>query len=137
MPAVLWALLAGAAAPGSVAVDVTALRSAKGQLLLCMTTNPAMLDKCDKDPASRRQAVPVAQARTIHFEGLPSGTYAIALVHDENSNNKMDTTFGIPREGFGFSRNPAIHFGPPSFAAAKFAVATSRVEEGIRVKYMF
>ena len=136
VPTVLWALLAGAAPPGSVAADVSGLRSAKGQILVCMTTRPDMFSKCQKDPAARRLTVPVAQARDIRFDDLPTGDYAIALIHDENSNNKLDTTFGIPREGFGFSRNPVIRFGPPSFAAAQFPVATSRVEEGIRVKYM-
>ena len=136
IPAVLWASLAGAAAPGSVVVDVTGLRSAKGQILLCMTANPALLSKCDKDPSSHRLTVPVAQARAIHFDDVPSGTYAIALIHDENSNNKIDTSFGLPREGFGFSRNPVIRFGPPSFASAQFAVTTGRTDQGIRVKYM-
>lgn len=128
--------LGGAAAPASVAVDVTGLRSAKGQILLCMTANPALLSKCDKDPLSRKLAVPVAQARAIHFDGVPPGTYAIALIHDENSNNKLDTSFGLPREGFGFSRNPVIRFGPPKFAQVQFAVTTTRVDQGIRVKYM-
>jgi uncharacterized protein (DUF2141 family) len=132
----MFACLSGAASPGSVAVDVTALRSAKGQILLCMTANPAMLSKCDRDPHARKLTVPVAQARAIRFDGLPSGIYAIALIHDENSNNKLDTSFGMPKEGFGFSRNPPIHFGPPSFTAAQFPVATGRVDEGIRVKYM-
>jgi uncharacterized protein (DUF2141 family) len=115
---------------------VTALRSAKGQILLCMTANPAMLSKCDKDPLSRKLAVAVAQARSIRFDGLPSGTYAIALIHDENSNNKLDTSFGLPKEGFGFSRNPVIRFGPPKFSEAQFNVTSGRVDEGIRVKYM-
>ena len=101
-----------------------------------MTANPALLSKCDKDPLSRKLAVPVAQARAIHFENVPPGNYAIALIHDENSNNKMDTSFGLPREGFGFSRNPVIRFGPPKFAEAQFAVTTTRVDQGIRVKYM-
>jgi uncharacterized protein (DUF2141 family) len=131
------ASLSAMAPPGSVTIDVTALRSAEGQVLLCMTAKPEMLAKCDKDPAARRLAVPVASARAIRFDGLPSGSYAIALVHDENSNNKMDTSFGMPREGFGFSRNPVIRFGPPRFAEAQFAVANGRVEEAIRVRYMF
>jgi len=132
----LAASLAGAAAPGSVAVDVTALRSPKGQLLVCMTTRPDMFAKCDKDPAARRLAVPVAQARAIRFDGLPTGAYAIALIHDENGNNRLDTSFGIPREGFGFSRNPVIRFGPPKFAEAQFAVVSGKTDEHIRVKYM-
>lgn len=125
------------AAPGSVDVDVTALRSAKGQLLVCMTANPAMLTKCDKDPSARRRTVLVGRAGGIRFDDLPTGAYAIALVHDENGNGRLDTSFGMPREGFGFSRNPVIRFGPPRFAEAQFAVASGRVEEAIRVKYMF
>lgn len=132
----VWASLSAMASPGSVDVDVTALRSLKGQVLLCMTANPAMLAKCDKDPAARRMAVPAVQARAVRFDGLPSGSYAIALIHDENGNNKLDTSFGMPREGFGFSRNPVIRFGPPKFAEAKFPVANGRVDEAIRVKYM-
>lgn len=132
----LWASLSGAAAPGSVAADVSGLRSGKGQILVCMTTRADMFSRCDKDPKAHRLTVPVAQAENIRFDGLPTGEYAIALIHDENNNNKLDTMMGIPKEGFGFSRNPVIRFGPPSFAAAQFPVATSRVEEGIRVKYM-
>lgn len=101
-----------------------------------MTTRPDMFSRCEKDPTARRLTVPVARAHDIKFDDLPTGDYAIALIHDENSNNKLDTAFGIPLEGFGFSRNPVIRFGPPSFAAAEFPVATSHVEEGIRVKYM-
>jgi uncharacterized protein (DUF2141 family) len=128
--------LAGASAPGSVSADVTGLRSTKGQILLCMTTRADLFSKCEKDPAARKLAVPVAQARGIRLEGVPSGDYAIALIHDENSNNKLDTSLGIPREGFGFSRNPAIRFGPPKFAEARFTVGDGKRDEAIRVKYM-
>ena len=35
---------------------------------------------------------------------LVPGTYAIALIHDENDNQRLDTgLFGIPKEGFCFS----------------------------------
>lgn len=101
-----------------------------------MTTRADMFSKCDKDPDARRLTVPVSQARAIRFDGLPSGSYAIALIHDENGNNKLDTSFGIPREGFGFSRNPVIRFGPPSFASAQFPVAGGTTDETIKVKYL-
>lgn len=101
-----------------------------------MTANPNRFTKCETDPAARRVTVPAAHARDIRFEGLPSGDYAIALIHDENSNNKLDTTFGIPREGFGFSRNPVIRFGPPKFAEARFTVGSGTVGEKVHVKYL-
>jgi uncharacterized protein (DUF2141 family) len=132
----LAAVPASAAASGSVAVAVTGLRSMKGNVLVCMTARPELFTKCDKDPASKRRSVPAAQAGSIVFSDVAPGTYAIALIHDENSNNKLDTTLGIPREGFGFSRNPAIRMGPPKFAEASFVVAAGRADTAIKVKYM-
>ena len=37
------------------------------------------------------------------FKGLKDGVYAIAIIHDENTNGKLDTNFiGIPAEGVAF-----------------------------------
>jgi uncharacterized protein (DUF2141 family) len=129
--------LAGATSPGSVDAGVTGLRSAKGQVLVCMTTRADHFPDCQDDPQARRMKVPAASAGDLKFFGLPTGNYAIALIHDENGNNKLDTFMGIPREGFGFSRNPVIRFGPPSFSAAQFSVSGGgAVGTSVRVKYM-
>ena len=101
-----------------------------------MTTRPDRFPNCQKDPQAHRLTVPTADAGVLRFSGLPSGNYAIALIHDENGNNKLDTFMGIPREGFGFSRNPAIRFGPPKFASANFAVTSGTADEAIKVKYL-
>ena len=51
-----------------------------------------------------------------------SGEYAISIIHDKNSNGRLDTNFiGIPKEPFGFSNNPKLRLGPPSFSDVKFA----------------
>ena len=35
------------------------------------------------------------------FEDIPPGTYALAVIRDENMNSKLETNFlGIPKEGF-------------------------------------
>lgn len=61
-----------------------------------------------------------AQAR-CDFEDIPAGTYAIAVIHDENMNGELDTNmFGIPTEGYGFSRDAKARFGVPSFSDASF-----------------
>lgn len=60
------------------------------------------------------------QAR-CHFEDIPPGTYAIAVIHDENTNGKLDTNWlGIPTEGYGFSNEEEGVAGVPSFSAANF-----------------
>jgi len=132
-----FAVLSGASSPGSVDAGVTGLRSAKGQVLVCMTMRADHFPDCQDDPGARRLKVPASAAADLKFYGLPTGNYAIALIHDENGNNKLDTMFGIPREGFGFSRNPAIRFGPPRFDAAQFSVSGGvQVGTSVRVKYM-
>ena len=73
----------------------------------------------------------------IRFAGLAPGNYAAAVIHDENSNARLDTFAGIPREGFGFSRNPAIGFGPPRFSAAAFAVGGVAETQQVTMRYMF
>lgn len=51
---------------------------------------------------------------------LPSGEYAVSAFLDDNGNKRLDTNLiGIPTERFGFSRNPTILTGPPSFRAAR------------------
>ncbi len=127
-------LLGGAAPEARVDLTVTGLRSTHGTLLVCLTMSPAHFPDCVGDPAARHFSAPANQP-LIRFADLPSGEYAIALIHDENDDGKLDTRWGIPREGLGFSRNPRLIFGPPSFAAARFAVAGKAVAETIHVKY--
>ena len=60
------------------------------------------------------------QAR-CDFEDLPPGTYALAVIHDENTDGKLDTNWlGIPKEGYGFSNGAKGVLGAPSFSAASF-----------------
>ena len=131
----LSSLTANAPPPPTVEVSVTGLRSAKGQLLVCLTTKASAFPDCSKDKASVRMAVKAADAGDFAIHAPAAGTYAIAVVHDENGNNKMDKAIFLPKEGFGFSRNPTITFGPPSFKSASFAVAGD-VRQAIRMKYM-
>lgn len=57
----------------------------------------------------------------ISFENLPHGKYAYSCFHDENSNGIMDTNMiHFPTEGYAFSNNLKIKFGPPSFEKACF-----------------
>lgn len=64
----------------------------------------------------------------IVIENLKPGRYAFKFFHDENKNSKLDANWmGIPKEGFGFSNNPSIAFGPPSFDKTIFELKESTV----------
>jgi uncharacterized protein (DUF2141 family) len=59
------------------------------------------------------------------FSGLKPGTYAVAVVDDQNGDHKLNKDFfGIPQEGFGISKNPpvSISTGTPKFNNASFEV---------------
>jgi len=127
--------LPAAVPTGQLDVEFTQLRSAKGVLQICLTSDPADFPDCKKGVGAVRRTISAA-APHIRFENLPPGHYAIAVIHDANGNAKLDTTLGIPREGFGFSRNPAIGFGPPRFASASFQTNGGAETQQVRIRYL-
>ena len=75
------------------------------------------------------------QAR-CDFEDIPRGTYALAVIHDENMNGRLDANpRGIPTEGYGFSNDAKGFLGAPSFRAASFAYDGRNVALTIRLNY--
>lgn len=71
------------------------------------------------------------------FFGLKPGTYAVAVVDDQNGDRKLNKDFfGIPKEGFGISKNPtvSIETGTPKFRDASFVV-NKNTTVNITIKY--
>ncbi len=70
------------------------------------------------------------------FEDIPPGTYALAVIHDENMNGKLDTNWlGVPIEGYGFSNDVKAVLGPPSFSDASFKYDGKILDLTIRLHY--
>ena len=104
--------------------------------MVCMTANPKAFPDCKKDVNAHTQMVSAISAKSIRFSDVAPGTYAISLVHDENSNGKLDVSVMIPNEGFGFSRNPTVTFGPPKFRNASFILGSADTNQSVKMKYM-
>ncbi len=102
---------------------------------LCLVRDAAQFPDCGHGAEGHKLSIAAADARPIRFADLPSGDYALAVIHDENANGRLDTMLGIPREGVGFSRNPPIRTGRPSFAQARFRLAGGEAAERVRIKY--
>ena len=134
--AVLLTVLPGAVGTSELAVDVSHMRSAKGMVRVCLTADPDNFPACVDDAKALTRTLPAA-VRTTSFPGLPQRGYALAIIHDENSNSKLDTIAGIPREGYGFSNNAAVRFGPPRFSAARFMLAGDAEMQQVRMRYIF
>jgi uncharacterized protein (DUF2141 family) len=75
------------------------------------------------------------QAR-CDFLDIPPGTYALAVIHDENMNGKLDTNWlGVPTEGYGFSNDAKAVLSAPSFSAASFPYHGENLELTINLHY--
>ena len=137
----LSALLAAPAIPaeGGVTVNVTVtdLRNTKGRIIACMTSDERRFPRCRDVAGSYKANAAASDSVVLHFAGVSPGTYAIALLHDENENGRADRALTlIPREGFGFSRDAAVRMGPPDFEDAAFAVGSAPINQTIRMRYL-
>jgi uncharacterized protein (DUF2141 family) len=120
----------------NVTIVITGLRSTRGNILACLTARAETFPECEKDKQAQSLTVPARNGPVLVFRHVRPGAYAVSLFHDENGNGRMDKTFGIPREGYGFSRDAPVKMAPPRFAAAQFGVAGTDVTQTITVRYI-
>ena len=135
LPLGLFALLTAQASPAELEVQVQGLRNADGQVRLCLTRNPAHFPDCNGDPAAVRRSLPARAAASIRLRGIPAGIYALSVIHDENNDGRLNRFMAIPREGFGFSRNPRIRMGPPRFDEVRFQLSGT-VRQAVQMRYL-
>ena len=123
------------APPAELEVRLDRVRNRQGDIHLCLTRAEAHFPDCGKDPAALKRTVPAAVG-SVRFTAVPPGQYALAVLHDENRNGRLDTFGGIPREGFGFSRSPKVLFGPPRMDQVRFAVLPGFTRQTVRMQYL-
>lgn len=71
---------------------------------------------------------------TVTVPNVPPGTWAVLAYQDENGNGKLDRNLlGIPSENYGFSRDAAGRFGPPTFEQAAIEVGEATAVAPIRL----
>lgn len=113
-----------AAADGSlqVHVEVSSFRHAKGTLNCRLFTEASSFPDGN---GARTVRVPVDGAQaSCAFANLAPGTYAVAVVHDENGNGRLDKNLiGVPTEGYGVSNNRTYAMSSPTWDESKFVVA--------------
>lgn len=119
-------------------IHVDGLRNAKG------VVGSVVFKSADGWPESKDKAfragptpIPAGQRQvTVVWPHLPPGNYAIAAIHDENSNAHLDRNlFGIPKEGFGFANNPHVGLSAPGFQAAVVRVGCPATDASIHLQY--
>lgn len=104
----------------SLAVKIQGVKTSNGKI------NVAVYNKSDHflkfDQVFKADSVKANKGETrIYLEDLPEGEYALAIFHDENGNDKLDTNWlGVPVEDIGFSNARMKTFGPPHFKECAF-----------------
>ena len=128
-------LLSAASDPAFLDVSVAGQRSDRGMMRACLTRDPAHFPDCAGDPAAVSASFS-AQQTSFRLGPVAHGTWALSLFHDENGNGKLDTVLGVPKEGYAFSRNPPLTFGPPKFERVGIVVDQDRVSTAVRLRYL-
>jgi uncharacterized protein (DUF2141 family) len=117
-------------------IHVTGFRNQKGNAGAAIFASPNGWPE-DNSRSLLGGPFPIQGNQATGIFHLPAGRYAIAAIHDENSNAKLDKNiFGIPKEGFGFANNPKVRFRAPSFDAASTEVACPDTKVDISLTYM-
>ena len=116
-------------------VDVLQLRNDEGRVAVAVFNTEEAFP--DQERALRGKLSKISGKRArVTFKGLKPGTYAVAVLHDENENDEMDFNFvGMPLEGYGFSNDASAMFGPPSFEDAAFRLRGGRAKARIKARY--
>lgn len=109
----------GSARAGELLVKVEGLNP-EGRLVLAVVQNESEWGEGGRPLVAINAQV---TGETMQFRlPIPDGKVAVRLFHDANGNGELDMNLlGIPKEGYGFSRNPEAR-GPPSFKDAAFEV---------------
>ncbi|MEC9345836.1 MAG: DUF2141 domain-containing protein [Pseudomonadota bacterium] len=119
----LATLLPGAVAEaGDLEVMVNGIRDDSGTVRVALYGDAGAFMKTGAETAATFQKSSAGSMRFV-FAGLATGTYALAVFHDADSDGALDTNMlGMPTEGYGFSNDARGGFGPPRFAEAAIAV---------------
>jgi uncharacterized protein (DUF2141 family) len=120
----------------AINVKITNVRSGKGRIQVQIYRDQESFGK--ETPwkvmyASKDDLKNNTMSYTI--TGIPSGTYGIAILDDENGNKEMDYSLMMPKEGFGFSNYYHTAWSKPKFQSFKFTVS-GETSVNIKVRYV-
>lgn len=122
---------AGSARAGEVRVEVDGLSDGSGHVRVAACTEAEFMRSC-----AQTVTVPAVRGHvTAVLRAVPPGRYALQAHHDRDDDGAIGRNLlGMPTEGVGFSRDPSLLLGPPSFdsVALDVTAAPIRVRIGLR-----
>jgi len=129
------ATAASAQSSGKLNVSVAGVRNDNGSVRCGLYSSAKGFREPGREMRGAVAPIKNGQATCV-FNGIPAGTYAIAVFHAEHNETQMETgLFGKPKQGYGFSNNPSSTFGPPGFASAAFAYKGGALNLPVQLSY--
>lgn len=121
--------------PSTVLVEVSGFKNTRGTLNCRLFAKAADFPDVEGIFTVR---VPIAGPNTsCSFSNIEPGTYAIAVVHDENGNGKLDKNFvGVPSEGYGVSNNKTYALSAPKWGESIFTLGVTE-SKALQVKLRY
>ncbi len=114
---------------------ISQLRNQKGEVCIALFESKAGFPEDDTQAICNNCLTITELPMTVSFD-VPHGSYAASVLHDENKDGELETgMLGIPKEGVGFSNDPRIIKGTPSFEKTRFEFNEGNREVEIAVKY--
>ena len=106
----------------SLTVEVNDLRNSKGLVQFALYDKDGTIpDEHFEHYLKLLKGKIVNGSSTVTFENIPSGIYAVSILHDEDMDGKLLKKFIIPKEGIGFSKTPSIGIANrPNFSKSSF-----------------
>ena len=120
-------------AQNTLSVNVSGVKTSDGKISVAVYDTSEGFLKFDKVYMGTSTLAQKGTTNVI-IGDLPDGEYALAVFHDKNANDELDTNWlGIPKEAIGFSKGKMKTFGPPRFEECAMKVETD-AEITIKIK---
>lgn len=120
----------------SLTVETNNLRNNEGSVVFALyNREDAFPDEHYKKYYKKLVGKMVNHSATATFKDLPTGKYAVNILHDEDNDGKIKKGFILPKEGIGFSNYQSIGIGnKPKFSKASFMLQS---DLKIKVKIIY
>ena len=121
----------------SLTVEVNGLRNSKGVVQFALYNQDGSIPDEDYRKYFKKLTGKIKNGSSyVTFDNLPSGKYAVNILHDENNDGKIKKGFILPIEGIGFSNYQTIGLtNRPNFSKASFELKENK-SINVKVIYM-
>ena len=121
----------------SLTIEVRELRNSNGVVQFFLYDHKDEFPDEHNEKFYRKETAKIVDASsTVVFENLPTGKYAIKVLHDEDSDGKIKKGMFLPKEGIGFSNYESIGLtNRPAFDKATIDITADK-KVSIKINYL-